>query len=272
MHRIPRAKRSQAHGHRNASWQKRLAQTAPIPICGRRPVEELLCKGIKPEKLLVEERDRQGRPDELLERLQAAGWKVELHKKPELDSSCGGLHHQGYIALIREFPYWRFEDLIAEALERSSDPFIVALDEIQDVGNLGAILRTAECAGAAGAVLPLHRSAAVTATVVRSSAGAALHLPISRVINLSGGLDELKEAGFRILGADQEGNQSLYAADLKGPLTLVIGSEGRGLRPGIKRRCETLISIPLRGRVSSLNASVAAALCLYEALRQRMPL
>jgi 23S rRNA (guanosine2251-2'-O)-methyltransferase len=241
-----------------------------IPIVGRRPVEELLRLNVKPEKLLVLTRERRGKEADILTPFQEAGWKVEERERAQLDQAAEGLHHQGFVALIRHFPYHTVPELIESAL-RAPDPVIIALDEVQDAGNLGAILRSAECAGAAGAVIPVHRAASVTAAVVRASAGAALHLPLARAINLAHALEEFTQAGFRILGADQEGRQSLYRTDLTGPVVLVVGSEGKGLRPGVKRRCDALVSIPLRGRTASLNASVAAALCLYEAVRQRLP-
>ncbi len=241
-----------------------------IPIAGRRPVEELWERGVIPDVLLVARRIQSGKPDEALRRFQTAGWKIREADPAQLQQAAEGLHHQGYVALIREFPYRRLDDLIAGADQAEGEPFLVVLDQIQDVGNVGAILRTAECSGAAGAILPMHRAAGITAAAIRASAGAALHLPIARVVNIAGALDRLKEADFRIIGADQEAQRLLYDADLRGKIALVIGSEGRGLRPGVKRRCDDLISIPLRGHVASLNASVAAALCLYELVRRRL--
>lgn len=241
-----------------------------IPIAGRRPVEELWERGVIPEVLLVARRFQGGKPDEILRRFQSAGWKVREVDSLQLEAAAEGLHHQGYVALIREFPYHRLDDLIADAVRAGDESVLVVLDQIQDVGNVGAILRTAECSGACGAILPLHRAAGITAAVIRASAGAALHLPVARVVNIAGALERLKEADFRIIGADQEAQRWLYEADLRGRVALVIGSEGRGLRPGVKRRCDDLISIPLRGRVASLNASVAAALCLYEIVRRRL--
>lgn len=249
--------------------RQRDAMDGLIPICGRRPVEELLRKGIKPEKLLLLAHEKQGRHIEDEGRFRAAGWLVSVVERGEIEAASGGLHHQGYVALVRHFPYWRFEDLLDNARAKSREPVIVALDEIQDVGNLGAIIRSAECLGCSGAILPIHRSAAITAAALRSSAGAALHLPISRVVNLSGALDILKEAGFRVFGADQEGAVLPFEADLRGPTVLVVGSEGRGLRPGVKRRCDDLLRIPQVGKVESLNASAAAAILFYELVRQR---
>ena len=232
-------------------------------------MEELLRKGIRPENLLMLEHEKQGRHLEDAERFRAAGWPVSVVRREEIENAAAGLHHQGIVALVKHFPYWRFEDLLNCARGKSENPILVALDEIQDVGNLGAIIRSAECLGCDGVILPLHRSAAVTAAALRSSAGAALHMPISRVVNLSSVLDELKEVGFRVFGADQEGDIPPFEADLGGPVVVVMGSEGKGLRPGVKRRCDGLLRIPLSGRVESLNASAAASILLYELLRQR---
>lgn len=267
-----RDKRNRREARRPPKFSRHKAEPHDrlIPIAGRRPVEELLHKGIIPDKLLATIRDRRSKPDELLERLRAAGWKIEERTQNELDEACEGLHHQGFVAFISNFPFRSLHELINLGENRPVQPLIIALDQIQDAGNLGAILRTAECAGAAGAIIPQHRAAGITAAVIRASAGAALHLPLCRVVNLSGALDGLRVAGYHIVGADQEGDRSLYNTKLDGKLALVVGSEGRGLRPGIKRRCDDLVSIPLAGRVSSLNASVAAALFLYEAARQRM--
>ncbi|MCX6639533.1 MAG: 23S rRNA (guanosine(2251)-2'-O)-methyltransferase RlmB [bacterium] len=243
----------------------------PIPVPGRRPVEELLAKGIQPERVLIAKREHTGKPDPLTERCLAAGWKVEYVDRQELDQQAEFLHHQGFLAYIHHFPYLSLQRLQSD-LQSIEAPLLIALDEVQDAGNLGAILRSTECAGASAALIPYYHSASVTAAVIRSSAGAALHLPLCRVINLAKALEELQESGMRIVGADQEQSRSLYDVDLTGPLVLVVGSEGHGLRPGVRKRCDELVSIPLLGRVGSLNASVAAAICLFEAVRQRTTL
>ena len=251
------------------SKKKKKYKIAPIPIPGRRSVEELLRRGIRPKILLSVSQVQCRKEDSLLACCRAAGWKIKLKDRSELDCAAEGLPHQGFVALIEEFPYLPLDNIIAAA-SQGHNPILIALDQIQDAGNLGAILRSAECAGAKGAIIPAHRSASINAAVIRRSAGAALHLPISRVANLSHSLDVLKEAGFHVFGADQEGSRSIYEMDFAGPIALVIGSESRGLRPGIKRRCDALMAIPLRGRIASLNASAAAAICLFEVLRQRI--
>lgn len=245
-------------------WDRK--SSAPIPISGRRPIEELLRRRIQPIVLLSAKRTKSGRDDPLLDRCRNAGWKIDMKDKSDLDKATEGLNHQGFVALIHEFPYLTIDELIDKS-QAGGSQIIIALDQIQDAGNLGAILRSAECAGAGGAIIPAHRAAGVTAAVIRRSAGAVLHLPVCRTINLSQTLDLLKESDYRIFGTDQEGATSLFEVDFEGPVVIVIGSEGRGLRPGIKRRCDTLVAIPLRGRIASLNASAAAAVCLFEITR-----
>ncbi|MBU0517371.1 23S rRNA (guanosine(2251)-2'-O)-methyltransferase RlmB [bacterium] len=239
-----------------------------LKIPGRRAVQELLRRGSKPEYVQVVLRQRGQKEDALAAKCRAAGWNVQEVEKADLDTAAEDLPHQGFIAYLREFLYTSFDALLT-SLEGNPAPLLIALDQVQDVGNLGAILRTAECAGVVGAILPRHQAAGITSAAVRRSAGAAFHLPVTRVNNLSNALDLLREKGFRVFGADQEATVPLYHTDLTGPLVLVVGSEGRGLRPGVKRRCDDLIAIPLLGKIDSLNASAAVAVCLYEAVRQR---
>ncbi len=251
----------------SASFNAASKTREPIAVFGRRPVEELLRRGIIPEAIWVDAR-KSSRRDPLTELCRSAGWEVIPKEHSSLDAAAEGLPHQGYVAFLREFPYLPWEEFL-QMLQRKPDPFLLALDRLQDAGNLGAVIRSAECAGCAGALLPLHRAAGVTAAAIKRSAGAAFHLPICRVPNLSNALDRLIELDFTVYGADQEGSNSIYEADFTRPHALVIGSESRGLRPGIKRRCDMLVSIPLQGVVGSLNASVAAAVCLFEVVRQR---
>ncbi len=264
--RKPDARTPSKRGGRAGKYPKQKAE--PLAIPGRRAIEELLRRNITPELLLVAKRSHSHKEDALFAKCRAAGWKIEEREKSDLDQIAEDLPHQSYIAYISEFPYLKLHELILH-IDDIENPIIVALDQIQDVGNLGAILRTAECAGVSAILLPEHHAASITAASIRRSAGAALHLPICKVMNLSKTLDVLIEKGFRVIGADQEGDRSIYQTDMLGSLITVIGSEGRGLRPGIKRRCDVLMAIPLKGRIESLNASAAAAVCLYEALRQR---
>ena len=177
--------------------------------------------------------------------------------------------HQGVIAVAAVREYASIDEIFAIAAERGEAPFVVVCDEISDVHNLGAIIRSAECAGAHGVIIPKRRSAGLTAVVDKTSAGAAEYLPVARVPNIPAALDELKGRGLWVYGAAAEGSSGMWQTDLTGPVCLVIGSEGSGLGRLVREKCDVLVSIPMRGQVSSLNASAAAAVLIYEVLRQR---
>lgn len=184
----------------------------------------------------------------------------------KLTELAGSPDHQGIVAEVEPYPYADPAELLA-----APDPLVVALDEVQDPHNLGAVCRAAEAAGAGGVVIGERRSAAINATVCKTSAGAVEHLAVARVRNLADWLAEAKAAGAWVHGASADAELSYADADLAGPLVLVLGSEGRGLRPRVRAACDLLVSIPLRGRVESLNVSNAAAVLLFEAARQRGP-
>jgi 23S rRNA (guanosine2251-2'-O)-methyltransferase len=187
-----------------------------------------------------------------------------LHSPEELTSLCGSADHQGLCGEVSRFAY-----ADAAALLRAPEPMIVVLDEVQDPQNLGAIARTAECAGATGLVIPERRAAEVTAAVCKASAGAVEHLPVARVRNLADFLADAKAASCWCYGAAIGEHSRPHEVDLRGGVVLVVGSEGRGLRPRVASACDALVALPLRGRIESLNVSAAAAAILYEARRQR---
>ena len=191
-------------------------------------------------------------------------WRAPETSGEELERLCGSADHQGLVAEVEPYPYVGATDLL-----RVGDALIIALDEVQDPRNLGAVARSAEVAGAAGLVVPERRAAAVTAVACKSSAGAVEHLAIARVRNLADWLGEAKEAGFWIWGADANAEQEPWGVDLTGPTVLVLGGEGKGLRPRVAAACDGLIALPRAGRVSSLNVSAAATALLFEAVRQR---
>ena len=178
--------------------------------------------------------------------------------------------HQGVIALAAVREYASVEDILRAAAEKGEPPLLVVCDELSDPHNLGAVIRTAECAGAHGVVIPKRRSAGLTAVVAKTSAGAVAHVPVARVPNLVALLKELKKQGVWIFGTAADGTTPLYQADLKGPAAIVIGSEGSGMSRLTAENCDFLVSIPMRGKLNSLNASAAAAILLYEAVRQRL--
>ncbi len=189
-------------------------------------------------------------------------------KAEKLNLLSGGGNHQGIVAAVSSVEYRSIDDLLSEAKERGEKPFLILLDSVEDPHNLGAVIRTAECAGAHGVIIEKRHSAQVSETVVKTSAGAALHLPVCRVANAASTLRELKEKGVWIVGADMNG-EDYRKIDYDMPLCLVIGSEGNGIKRIIREECDFIASIPQFGKINSLNASVAAALLIYEAVRVR---
>ena len=190
--------------------------------------------------------------------------------KRKLDRMSVTHAHQGVIALCAVREYASVDDILAAAREKGEAPLIVVCDELSDPHNLGAVIRTACCAGAHGVIIPKRRSAGLTAVVAKTSAGAVSHIPVARVPNITALLKQLKEEGVWIFGAAMNGTTSLYSADLKGPAAIVIGSEGSGMSRLVAQECDFTVSIPMKSDLDSLNASAAAAILLYEAVRQRM--
>ena len=238
-------------------------------IEGRNAVAEAIRSGVSIDKLYI----AKGETDRTLARLAAdakrTGAVVVEADRRKLDAMSLTHSHQGVIAVAAAQPYAAVEDILRAAEERGEKPLLVVCDEISDPHNLGAIIRTAECAGAHGVIVPKRRSAGLTAVVAKTSAGAVSYLPVARVPNLTACLKELKEEGVWVYGTAADGATPLYQADLKGPAAIVIGSEGDGMSRLVREQCDFLVSIPMRGQLNSLNASAAAAIVLYEAVRQR---
>ena len=239
-------------------------------IEGRNAVQEALRAGRPMDKIYI----AKGETDKTLAHIVAAAreWGVVIKDcdRRKLDAMSATGAHQGIIAQVAVREYCDVDDILEIARSRGEDPFIIACDEISDPHNLGAIIRTAECAGAHGIIIPKRRSAGITAVVDKSSAGAAEHLPVARVPNLVAALKELKDNGVWIYGTDADANGELWKIDMKGSICLVIGSEGFGMGRLVRESCDFTVSIPLHGRVTSLNASAAAAVMIYEVLRQRV--
>ena len=238
-------------------------------IEGRNAVMEALRAGAPVDKLLI----AKGETDHTLGRIAAqakkAGIVVVECDRRKLDAMSTTHSHQGVIAVAAVRQYATVEELLRSARERGEQPLLVVCDEISDPHNLGAIIRTAECAGAHGVIIPKRRSAGLTAVVAKTSAGAVSFLPVARVPNIPSLLKELKKEGIWVFGAAAGESVSLDEADLRGPSAIVIGSEGDGMSRLVRESCDFLVSIPMAGRISSLNASAAAAVLLYEAVRQR---
>ena len=246
------------------------AREADGIIEGRNAVTEALRSGAAIDKLYL----ARGETDRTLARIAAearkAGIVVVDADRRKLDAMSVTPSHQGVIAVAAVREYSTVEDILQNAESKGENPLLVVCDEISDPHNLGAIIRTAECAGAHGVIIPKRRSAGLTAVVAKTSAGAVSYLPVARVPNIPSLLKDLQKRGIWVFGAAAEGTTPLYGADLKGPAAIVIGSEGDGMSRLVREGCDFLVSIPMRGRISSLNASAAAAILLYEALRQRL--
>ena len=238
-------------------------------IEGKNAVMEALKAGRAIDKVYIAKGEGDKALRFIASKARAAGAVISEVDRRKLDQMSQTHAHQGVIALAAAREYATLEEILALAEERGEAPLLVICDEISDPHNLGAIIRTAECAGAHGVVIPKHRSAGVTAVVEKTSAGAVEHLPVARVANLPAAMEKLKEKGLWIYGTAAEAENVLWQTDLTGPAAIVIGSEGEGMSRLVAERCDVLVSIPLKGQVSSLNASAAAAVLLYEAVRQR---
>ena len=245
----------------------------PNIIMGRNPVKEAIKSGKSIDRILVT-KEHDGSLGEIIALAHEANLVIREVDRRKLDEICMPFghngksgNHQGIIAEIPGVEYAELSDILEYAESRGEKPFIILLDGIEDPHNLGSIIRSAECAGAHGVVITKRRSASVTAAVVKTSAGAAEHMRIARVVNLANTIDALKERGIWIAGADMDG-KAMYDVDMKGAFALVIGSEGSGLSKLVKEKCDFLVSIPLKGNIDSLNAAVAGAIIMFEKNRQ----
>lgn len=236
-------------------------------IYGRNPVIEALESGHALEKVLVLHGGT-GSISKIVALAKEADVRVEFVERKILDRLSGGRNNQGVVAKAETFKYSTIKDILKLSEERNEDPFILLLDGIEDPHNLGAILRTAECAGVHGVVIPERRSASVNPTVIKVAAGAAEYMKVAKVTNMARTVDELKNAGVWIAGLDM-GNCHLYRQNLTGPIAIVVGNEGKGISRLVKEKCDYIVSIPLKGNVTSLNASNAAGIAVYEVVRQR---
>ena len=238
-------------------------------IEGRNAVIEALRAGETIDKIYLQKGETDKTLGHIASKARAAGVVVVEADKRKLDAMSRTHAHQGVIALAAVREYVSVESILQAAQDKGEAPLLVVCDEISDPHNLGAVIRTAECAGAHGVIIPKRRSAGLTAVVAKTSAGAVSHLPVARVANLPSLLKQLKKEGLWIFGAAADGPVSLYEADLKGPAAIVIGSEGSGMSRLVAETCDVLVRIPMKGKLNSLNASAAAAILLYEAVRQR---
>ncbi len=263
----------QDHQEEAAAKRARPAEQDPGAdglIEGRNAVIEALRAGTSIDKIYLQKGETDRTLGHIASTAREKGIVVVEADKRKLDFMSRTHAHQGVIALASVREYVSVADILNAAREKGEAPLIVVCDEISDPHNLGAIIRTAECAGAHGVIIPKRRSAGLTSVVGKTSAGAVSYVPVARVPNIAALLKELQKEGVWVFGTAAEGTTTLYDADLKGPAAIVIGSEGDGMTRLVREGCDFLVSIPMKGRISSLNASAAAAILLYEAVRQRL--
>ncbi len=240
-----------------------------LKIEGRHPVAEALRAGRTLDKLFILDGCKDGPVQSIVRAAKKQNTYIQFVKKERLDQLSDTGTHQGVIAMAAAYSYSTVEDILGKAKEKGEDPFVFILDGIEDPHNLGAIIRTANLAGAHGVIIPKHRAVGLTATVGKTSAGALNYTPVAKVANIGKTIEELKEQGLWFVCADM-GGEVMYRQNLTGPIGLVIGNEGEGVSRLVREKCDFITSIPMKGDIDSLNASVAAGVLAYEIVRQRM--
>ena len=238
-------------------------------VWGRYPVLEALRSRRRVHRILIAQGPRDAGMSQLLDQARRVGVPVEPTPRRRLDELSKNANHQGVVALVAPRTYADVEEILARAKELGEDPLLVILDAIQDVHNLGSLIRTAEVVGAHGVILPEHRAAGLTPVVDKTSAGAVEFLPVAQVTNITRTLDDLKKRGIWCIGLEGSARTRFDQANLKGPIALVVGNEGKGISRLVRDHCDLLVSLPMRGHVGSLNAAIAGSITLYEIWRQR---
>ncbi len=236
---------------------------------GRNPVLEALKAGRTINKILIARGEREGSIRQIAAVAKDMGITIQEVDRRNLDSISLTKSHQGVIAYVSVKEYVEVDDILKAAEKSGTPPFILILDEINDAHNLGSILRTADAVGVHGVIIPKRRAVGLTSVVAKASAGAVEYVPVARVTNIAQTIDYLKKNNIWVIGTDQTGDKEFYKSDLKGPVALVIGSEGEGMGRLVREKCDFIVRIPMMGNISSLNASVAAAVIMYEILKQR---
>ena len=237
---------------------------------GRNAVLELLESGKDINKIFVEKGEKHGSIHKIIAMAKERRIIIVEKEKRQMQEMAQNQNYQGVIAIVPPFEYCEIEDILEEAEKRNEDPFVLILDGIEDPHNLGSIIRTAETSGVHGIISPKRRAAAVNSTVAKTSAGAVEYMKIARVTNISDAIDKLKRAGLWICGTDINTEKYYYNQDLTGPIGIVIGNEGSGMSEKVRKNCDFLVKIPMKGKVTSLNASVSTGIVIYEALKQRL--
>ncbi len=237
-------------------------------VIGRNPVLEAIKSGRPIDKILIKKGKYEGSMVPLIRKAKEMGIIIQETDRAKLDALAEGENHQGVIAYVSAHSYVSVDDILKTAEDKGEAPFVIICDKITDPHNLGAIIRTANCVGAHGVIIPKRSSAGINSTVAKTSAGAVEYTGVAKVTNIADTIDKLKKKGLWIAAADMDG-ESMYKTDLKGALGIVVGSEGSGVSRLVKEKCDFIISIPMYGEINSLNASVAAGVVMYEAVRQR---
>ncbi len=237
-------------------------------IIGRNPVSEALRSGREIDRILVAKGEKNGSAVAILAKARKKKIPIKEVDSRKLDFISGGVNHQGIIAFCAVKQYVEVDDIFKLAEERKESPFIIVLDEIEDPHNLGAIIRTAECTGVHGVIIPKRRSAALSYAVGKASAGAVEYVPVARVTNISNTIEELKKRGVWVYGADMNGTD-YTKCDFSGATALVIGNEGKGISRLVREKCDEIVSLPMKGKIKSLNASVAAGVLMYAAIEKK---
>lgn len=254
---------------RGLEGTEEVAEVNELMMFGKNAVLEAIKSGHSVDKIFVTKTNHvEGSLQKIVSLAIEKGFVVKFVDKEKLDGISQYGKHQGVVAFLAAQDYVEMDDLFAIAEKKGESPFFIILDGIEDPHNLGAIIRTANVVGAHGVIIPKNRAVTLTATVAKTSAGALMHTAVCKVTNISRTIDELKEKGVWVTGADMEGTL-MYDIDFKGAIALVIGSEGNGLSRLVKEKCDLIASIPMKGEINSLNASVAAGVVMYEAMRQR---
>ena len=240
-------------------------------LSGKNPVLEALRAGREMNKVWIAEGVKKAGITEIMELAKAAGIIVQFVPKNKVEQLTDGANHQGIAASVAAYRYAEIDELFELAASRNEDPFFLILDELEDPHNLGSILRTADATGVHGVIIPKRRAVGLTGVVAKTSTGAIEHVPVARVGNLAQTVEDLKKRGLWIAGTDAKGSSDYRRMDAKLPLAIIIGSEGKGMSRLLKEKCDFLYHMPMVGQVTSLNASVAAAILMYEVLRNRQP-
>ena len=240
-----------------------------MKIIGRNAVEEAIKSGQTIDRLVASTGQKDVGAQRIINEAKSRGIKIFFYERETLDRESGGKKHQGFIAEVTDYKYCELEDIIEYAKAKNEAPFVLVLDGVEDPHNLGSILRVAECSGVHGVVIPRHRSVSVNETVIKVSAGASAYVKVAKVTNINDTIDYLKSQNIWVYATDADGDD-IYQTSLKGAVAFVIGGEGSGVKRLTKQKCDKVVSLPMRGKINSLNASVATGAVVYEYLRQNL--